>query len=333
MSNRAINAVLDHSKTKGSQRLLMFVIADGIGKDSGFYHAKVETLRRECNCSERYIQTLIGKLLKTPELIAFETQGHATKFAIPILEGEPGYAPEECHSESHTCAGFHTPLDITREDVRNADRTRRGARSGGASQITPRGEQQYTLGSASQITPHAEQRKGVNRRSPRGEQEITPRVNRRSPGGEQEITQYPSVSHFLNPTDIPGASSSHDEHTGGTPEAPALPACEPITTISRAMGGTPPPLVAPPPSPTDRMVWRLVCTEMEAVMSPVQRREWLDRLELLSAGPDDYAVLAPTPYAAQFVETRWGGHFRAALRHATGHHEVQLEFLSLGVPA
>ena len=123
------------------------------------------------------------------------------------------------------------------------------------------------------------------------------------------------------------------ENADGTPEAPDLPACEPITTISRAAEGTPPPLVAPPPSPTDRMVWRLVCTEMEAVMSLAQRREWLDRLELLSAGPDDYGILAPTPYAAQHVEQRWGGHFRAALRHATGHHEVKVEFLSLGVPA
>ena len=150
--------------------------------------------------------------------------------------------------------------------------------------------------------------------------------------GPEPTQNVPSERPIKRPrrTDVAALTKNAN---GATPETSNLPACEPITTISRTVGDTPPPLVAPPPSPNDRMIWRLVCTEMEAVMSPTQRREWLDRLELLSAGPDDYAVLAPTPYAAQHVEQRWGGHFRAALRHATGHHEVKVEFLSLGVPA
>src|SRR5579859_5415756 len=199
MSNRAINAVLDHSKTKGPTRLLMFVIADGIGKDSNVYRARVATLMRDCNCSEASVHRLVRKALASGELVQIDNPGHASHFAIPLLEGEPGYAPVDCHSDTHTCSGHHTPLDITREDVRNADDYRRRPRTGGITGDTRRG--------ITNDTPHVKPRKGVSEVTPPGVRSDTPRVSEVTPPGVRSDTQYHSGTSFSNPIDVPVAPS------------------------------------------------------------------------------------------------------------------------------
>ena len=117
MSNRAINAVLDFSQTKGDDRVLMFVIADGISKDTGAYPARISTLMRQCNRSESTVHRHVNRCIRSGELIVLDGLQSANTFYIPILPGEAGFAPESCEGGAHSCNGYHTPLSIDRESI------------------------------------------------------------------------------------------------------------------------------------------------------------------------------------------------------------------------
>ena len=121
MSNRAIDAVRDFSPSKGSERLLLFMIAEGINKSSGTYEAKISTLMDDCNMSERWVQKLIGQLNQSGQLIIMRRTKQSSSFAIPVYEGEIGYAPRVCTSKAHICTGFHTPLSVNRETIRREE--------------------------------------------------------------------------------------------------------------------------------------------------------------------------------------------------------------------
>ncbi len=155
MSNRAIDAVRDFSNSKGSERLLLFMIAEGINKSSGTYEAKISTLMDDCNMSERWVQKLIGQLVESGELVVIKRTGHSSSFAIPIYEGELGYAPQPCIGKDHLCTGRHTPLSVDRETSRREEwaeqrRIQRRARRGVHSDAPP---SECTPGGASECTP------------------------------------------------------------------------------------------------------------------------------------------------------------------------------------
>lgn len=120
MGNYTINGVKNCSRTKGSLRLLLFLIADAIPDNTGYYTLTTEALATYCNYEERFTRRLLNRLVPTGELIKVTRPGKKVVYMIPILEGEPGYDPQPCDGTSHECTGYHTPLDRTRDELYRA---------------------------------------------------------------------------------------------------------------------------------------------------------------------------------------------------------------------
>ena len=220
MSNRAIDAVRDFSKTKGSERLLLFMIAEGINKSTGIYRSAISTLMADCNMSESWVHKLITKLIQRGELIVFDNPGHSSDFAIPIYEGELGYDPQPCDGVGHTCTHRHTSLSVDRETIRRQDwaAQRRQQRT---SRKSPR------VDDSTPPTENApEPARGVLEYTP-GCIGVHPRVDGSTPPGVSEYTQYPSSTPLDLPLDVPGASPQKKltgtEKTDGAETAPTPP--------------------------------------------------------------------------------------------------------------
>lgn len=310
MSNRAIDAVKDFSTRKGSERLLLVMIADGINKSTGVYEAKIDTLMADCNMSERWIQKLIVRLLESGELIVFERTGHSSAFAIPIFQGEQGYAPQPCDSETHLCLRMHTPLSVNREEVRRDEwsaqrrRQRSGRRVKGVNDRTPPGEND------------AEGDKGVNYDAPPGELSFTPP----RPIVHPPVNYDAPITHSLPtdlPADVPDAltrepSSSHQKIADEPDAAPAL---------------TPPapPLPAPGAAPTlsPQAIWGRACARMREGLPPAQMASWIIPCHLTACGWDadgDFqaTLAAPGNYQARMIEDRYVYDVRQAIGGAVG---------------
>lgn len=105
----------------------MFVIADGISKDTGAYPAKIATLMRQCNRSESTVHRHITRCIALGELVVLDGTHSPNTFYIPILPDEAGFAPQECDGVEHSCNKLHTPLYVNREDL--ADSAIKAARS------------------------------------------------------------------------------------------------------------------------------------------------------------------------------------------------------------
>ena len=125
MSNKTIDAVKHCSKAKGGLRLLLVMIADGVSKDTDLYDAKIETLMADTNYDRRFVQRLVSRGIAAGELVTFPRGNRNSAFQIPMLEGEPGYDPQDCpeyarwqagEAPDHYCNGRHTPLSINREE-------------------------------------------------------------------------------------------------------------------------------------------------------------------------------------------------------------------------
>ena len=61
MSFEAIRWILENSKTKGAQRLILVVIAEHADKN-GLAWPSIETIARLANCSKRFVKETIAKL-------------------------------------------------------------------------------------------------------------------------------------------------------------------------------------------------------------------------------------------------------------------------------
>lgn len=68
MSAEAVMRVLRHSKAKGSDRLVMLVIAWHVDKDSGEAWVGMQTLARECNLEERSARRCVQNIERLGEL-------------------------------------------------------------------------------------------------------------------------------------------------------------------------------------------------------------------------------------------------------------------------
>lgn len=221
MSNRAIDAVRDFSQTKGSERLLLFMIAEGINKGTGYYEALISTLMADCNMSERWVQKLIVRLVEAGELIVFERTGHSSVFTIPIYEGEIGYAPEPCNSDLHLCLGQHTSLSVNRETIRKEDwsaqrRQQRTSRKVKSAKDVNEG--------VNDSTPPPETPQGGERECTPPRPIVHPRVNDSAPPGERECTQYPVLNPLVLPLDEPNArDTSPSENLDSEPDEPDEP--------------------------------------------------------------------------------------------------------------
>ena len=84
MSVEAVRYVLERSKTKGAQRLILLVIAEHANKD-GVAWPGIETIARLANCSERYVKKTIA-CLDAGELILDRGGGRRRthRYRIPL---------------------------------------------------------------------------------------------------------------------------------------------------------------------------------------------------------------------------------------------------------
>jgi hypothetical protein len=84
VSVEAVRHVLEKSKTKGAQRLILLVIAEHADRN-GIAWPSVETIARLANCSERYVKETIA-LLQTGELVLERGggRGRSNRYRIPL---------------------------------------------------------------------------------------------------------------------------------------------------------------------------------------------------------------------------------------------------------
>ena len=131
---------------------LLLAIAD-IANDDGEAHPGRMRLAKKIRKKERQTKYLLSELVKTPELVIEPMAGPrgTNVYWIPILPGEPGYAPEPCQ-QPHRCNGNHHPLPEHDQKRTGRKPTPRGAeviappeksprkpRKGGAEAIAPQG--------------------------------------------------------------------------------------------------------------------------------------------------------------------------------------------------
>jgi len=95
MSIEAVRWVLERSKTKGAQRLILVVIAEHADKN-GLAWPSIETIARLANCSERFVKETIAKL-KSGELIIERGggRGRSNRYRIPLERVNPASPFEE----------------------------------------------------------------------------------------------------------------------------------------------------------------------------------------------------------------------------------------------
>ena len=95
MSFEAIRWILENSKTKGAQRLILVVIAEHADKN-GLAWPSVETIARLANCSERFVKQTIAKL-ESGELVIERGggRGRSNRYRIPLERVNPASPFEE----------------------------------------------------------------------------------------------------------------------------------------------------------------------------------------------------------------------------------------------
>ena len=95
MSFEAVRHVLENSKTKGAQRLILVVIAEHADKN-GLAWPSVDTIARLANCSERFVKKTISEL-KSEELTIERGggRGRSNRYRIPIERVNPASPFEE----------------------------------------------------------------------------------------------------------------------------------------------------------------------------------------------------------------------------------------------
>ena len=103
MSIEAVRHVLENSKTKGAQRLILLVIAEHADR-SGIAWPSVETIARLANCSGRFVKRTIAKL-DAGELVLERGggRGRSNRYRIPlerVNSGSPITNVERVNSET-----------------------------------------------------------------------------------------------------------------------------------------------------------------------------------------------------------------------------------------
>jgi len=95
MSFEAIRWILENSKTKGAQRLILIVIAEHADKN-GLAWPSVETIARLANCSARFVKQTIAKL-ESGELVIERGggRGRSNRYRIPLERVNPASPFEE----------------------------------------------------------------------------------------------------------------------------------------------------------------------------------------------------------------------------------------------
>lgn len=95
MSFEAVRWILENSKTKGAQRLILVVIAEHADKN-GLAWPSIETIARLANCSERFVKETIAKL-ESGELIIERGggRGRSNRYRIPLERVNPASPFEE----------------------------------------------------------------------------------------------------------------------------------------------------------------------------------------------------------------------------------------------
>jgi MarR-like DNA-binding transcriptional regulator SgrR of sgrS sRNA len=101
VSIEAVRWVLERSKTKGAQRLILLVIAEH-ADSTGIAWPSVETIARLANCSERFVKRTIKKL-DSGELVLERGggRGRSNRYRIPlerVNSGSPITDPERVNS-------------------------------------------------------------------------------------------------------------------------------------------------------------------------------------------------------------------------------------------
>jgi hypothetical protein len=103
MSIEAVRHVLERSKTKGAQRLILIAIAEH-ADSNGIAWPSIETIARLANCSGRFVKETIKKL-KSGELIIEKGggRGRSNRYRIPletVNSGSPITESERVNSEA-----------------------------------------------------------------------------------------------------------------------------------------------------------------------------------------------------------------------------------------
>lgn len=90
MSIEAVRHVLEQSKTKGAQRLILLVIAEHADRN-GIAWPSVETIARLANCSQRFVKRTIAKL-DAGELVLERGggRGRSNRYRIPLEKVNSG---------------------------------------------------------------------------------------------------------------------------------------------------------------------------------------------------------------------------------------------------
>jgi len=90
VSIEAVRHVLEQSKTKGAQRLILLVIAEHADRN-GHAWPSVETIARLANCSQRFVKRTIAKL-DAGELVLERGggRGRSNRYRIPLEKVNSG---------------------------------------------------------------------------------------------------------------------------------------------------------------------------------------------------------------------------------------------------
>ncbi len=141
MSYEAVRQVLERSKTKGAQRLILLVIAEH-ADHSGIAWPSVQTIARLANCSARYVKDTIAKL-KSGELVLERGggRGRSNRYRIPlerVNSGSPIADPERVNSgtERVNSEARKGEPQITRT-IKNHQRKKEGRFAGIAAVAAP----------------------------------------------------------------------------------------------------------------------------------------------------------------------------------------------------
>jgi hypothetical protein len=279
MSISAMVAVRDYSTLKGSRLLLLLMIADLVNDLDGncARNIPLQLLCDRARLDRRNAKHLLYDLVAANEAIIQIIPGKVSIYAIPILEGEEGYAPEQCDASMHDCGGFHTPLSVLRD-----------VKPKGARRSKPRQKRYGTRIGRGTGTPTSPEvvHGGVNTPLHGGVPVPLPRVYTPLHGGVQE----PLLHNPLLSLNIPrresqradareGPCPPHEKNVDGDAEIPGKEPTPP-----------PPPLAPHPDVPEARLAWREVRLGLAGKISPAVLSAWGPSCHLYPVGPGQWQL-------------------------------------------
>lgn len=123
MCYKAVSAVFDSSKSVGSQRLLLVVLAHHKNRKTGQCNPSIKTLAAECKISERSVQRNLKSLVELGELRIQSGATHARSNCYSLCLSIDT-SPRACGNNPDTHV-THTPTPVSQRGDNYFHRKRR----------------------------------------------------------------------------------------------------------------------------------------------------------------------------------------------------------------